>query len=154
MLCPGCKHLESKVLDSRVSPDGSLIRRRRACLACEKRFTTYEKIEENLPLVIKKDGRREPFNPQKLLSGIQTACEKRAVSIEQIESLVSQTQNQIQELAKPEVSSKIIGEMVMQALHQLDPVAYVRFASVYRSFKDAEEFMHELSQLLKSGNKK
>lgn len=141
MKCPYCDHPDSKVIDSRVSKEGAMIRRRRECEICEKRFTTYERIEEMLPFIIKKDGRREPYERSKIVSGFQKACEKRPVSIETIESQVSQIESRLLEIALQEVPSERIGEMVMDSLKNLDDVAYVRFASVYRSFKDIGEFV-------------
>jgi transcriptional repressor NrdR len=148
MKCPFCPKDESKVIDSRVSKDGAMIRRRRECEACGKRFTTYERVEEPLPAVVKKDGRRESFDRAKIASGIRKACEKRPVSTETIDSLTDRVERWALELAEPEVSSVAIGERVMSELQRLDEVAYVRFASVYRSFKDISEFMKELGELL------
>ena len=148
MLCPFCGHLEDKVVDSRLSQSGEAIRRRRECLQCGKRFTTYERIEEVLPMVIKKDGRREPFDRQKLLQGLKKACEKRPVSMEVLEKIVDDIERQVQERNVKEIPTSEIGEAIMQKLHDLDEVAYVRFASVYRSFKDLNEFMAELKDML------
>jgi transcriptional repressor NrdR len=148
MKCPFCPKDESKVIDSRVSKDGAMIRRRRECEACGKRFTTYERVEEPLPAVVKKDGRRESFDRAKIASGIRKACEKRPVSTETIDSLTDRVERWALELAETEVSSVAIGERVMSELQRLDEVAYVRFASVYRSFKDIGEFMKELGDLL------
>jgi len=148
MKCPSCASVENKVVDSRLSKEGDVIRRRRECLKCNRRFTTYERVEESLPLVIKKDGRREPFDSQKILSGIQKACEKRPISIADQEEVVRQVEKMMVERGEREVSSEVIGERVMKELHDLDQVAYVRFASVYRSFKDINEFMNELKELL------
>ena len=148
MRCPYCAHLEDKVVDSRASQDGFVIRRRRECVKCTKRFTTYEKIEE-IPLkVIKKDNNREDYDRQKLLGGILKACEKRPVSIESIEEIVDLIEREIQHKYENEVSAKDIGEMVMMQIHKLDEVAYVRFASVYRQFKDVNEFVDEIKNLL------
>ena len=148
MRCPFCGHDEDKVIDSRPSEEGSAIRRRRECLACGSRFTTYEKVE-NLPLlVVKKDGSREPFLRDKLISGIIKACEKRPVSTAQIEELVDSVEMGVQNSLKREVTSREIGEMVMERLKSLDEVAYVRFASVYRQFKDVNSFLAELNQML------
>ncbi|MCE5274569.1 MAG: transcriptional regulator NrdR [Syntrophaceae bacterium] len=149
MRCPRCSGLEDKVIQSRISRDGTSIKRRRECTSCSYRFTTYERIEEFLPAVIKKDGRREPFDPAKVVSGITTACEKRPVSMEDIESMRSTLIQDIQAKWDKEVPSSYIGEKVMEALHKLDPVAYVRFASVYREFKDVNEFMKEIKGLRK-----
>jgi transcriptional repressor NrdR len=147
--CPFCNHLENKVVDSRLSKEGEAIRRRRECLSCQRRFTTYERIEDMLPSVIKKDGRREPFDRQKILQGLKKACEKRPISVDALEAVVERIEKKIQEIGKSEVSTQIIGEEVMKELHELDQVAYVRFASVYREFKDLSEFMNELKELLK-----
>ena len=147
MRCPRCSGLEDKVTQSRISRDGSSIRRRRECAQCGYRFTTYEKVEEFFPLVIKKDGRREGFNPDKVISGIITACEKRPVGMEEIESVKDGIIMDIQSKWDREVPTSYIGEKVMDALHRLDPVAYVRFASVYREFKDVSEFMDEIKGL-------
>jgi len=148
MKCPLCGHEEDKVVDSRVSSDGQSIRRRRECLKCGKRFTTYEHVEEQPLMVIKKDGRREPFDRHKLLAGLVKACEKRPVSMESLESLVDELERELSQQFEREAPSREIGERVMRKLHALDPVAYVRFASVYREFKDVEQFMRELKDLL------
>ena len=148
MKCPFCAHPEDKVVDSRVSSDGASIRRRRECLACGKRFTTYEQVEAQPLMVIKKDGRREPFDRQKLLAGLVKACEKRPVSMENLERLVDELERELSQQFEREVPSREVGERVMKKLHSLDPVAYVRFASVYREFKDVEQFMRELKDLL------
>jgi transcriptional repressor NrdR len=148
MKCPFCGHAEDKVVDSRESADGSSIRRRRECLKCGKRFTTYERVEEQALMVIKKDGRREPFDRHKLLAGLVKACEKRPVGMEQLEELVEGLERELTQQFEREVPSKEIGERVMKRLHALDPVAYVRFASVYREFKDVEQFLRELKDLL------
>jgi transcriptional repressor NrdR len=137
------------VVDSRPDKDGSTIRRRRECESCGKRFTTHERVEDTLPLVMKKDGRREPFDRLKVIAGIKKACEKRPVSVETIERFVDRLEGRLQEAGEREVPSTRIGEMVMNELHDIDEVAYVRFASVYRSFKDINEFMVELQDLLK-----
>ena len=156
MRCPFCTHQENKVIDSRLSKEGQVIRRRRECLDCQRRFTTYERIEEIMPLVVKKDGRRESFDRQKIVSGLKAACQKRPVSSEQIDEIVDRVERRLQEMGEREVASHIIGEQVMQALQQLDEVAYVRFASVYRSFQDIGEFMSELKDLAseRRGSKK
>jgi transcriptional repressor NrdR len=148
MKCPFCADLENKVIDSRVSNQGAVIRRRRECLGCERRFTTYERVEEILPMVVKKDGRRETFDRQKVVAGIQLACQKRPVSAEQIDAIVDGIERRLQEMGEKEVPSSVIGESVMRELSRLDEVAYVRFASVYRSFKDLGEFMSELKELI------
>lgn len=150
MRCPACGSLANKVVDSRMSKEGRVIRRRRACRDCEHRFTTYERIEEFVPLVIKKDNTREPFDRQKILHGMGKACEKRHVSAETIEKAVEELERYLQEEGGREVSSSWIGEWVMQRLREIDEVAYVRFASVYRSFRDINEFMDELKDLLHS----
>ncbi len=151
MKCPFCNHLESKVVDSRLGKDKETIRRRRECLKCQKRFTTSERAEDSLPLVIKKDGRREAFNRIKIFNGLKKACEKRPISINVIEKSVNRIESYFQERGEREIKSAEIGEKVMEELHRLDGVAYVRFASVYRQFKDIHEFMDELKDLL--GNK-
>jgi transcriptional repressor NrdR len=151
MKCPFCSHPESKVVDSRLSKDKETIRRRRECLGCKKRFTTSERAEDALPLVIKKDGRREVFNRLKIFNGLKKACEKRPISVNLIEKVVNRIELYFQEKGEREVKSSEIGEKVMEELHRLDGVAYVRFASVYRQFKDIQEFMDELKELL--GNK-
>jgi transcriptional repressor NrdR len=148
MKCPFCRDLENRVIDSRLTNDGDAIRRRRECFHCKRRFTTYERIEEMLPMVVKKDGRRELFDRQKIVSGLKKACEKRPVSISAIEQTADRIEHALQERGEKEVPSSVIGEAVMRELHELDKVAYVRFASVYRSFKDVSEFMHELEELI------
>jgi transcriptional repressor NrdR len=149
MRCPFCAHLEDKVIDSRLSREGDLIRRRRECFACHRRFTSYERVEEpTLPVVVKKGGNREPFDRQKILSGLKKACEKRPVSVETLEMVVGRIARKVQEMGLNEVDSTVIGEEVMRHLNEVDPVAYVRFASVYREFKDIDQFMSELKSLL------
>lgn len=148
MKCPFCAYLEDKVIDSRLSQDGCTTRRRRECLKCEKRFTTYERVEETLPLVVKKDGAREPFDRAKVLGGIMKACEKRPVSIEDMERAVGRLEMRLLEGADKEVASSSVGEAVMDEIKKLDEVAYVRFASVYREFRDINEFMSELKDIL------
>ena len=150
MKCPYCTKIDNKVIDSRLSKDGRTIRRRRECLECERRFTTYEKLEEILPMVIKKDSRREPFNRDKITEGIKKACQKRPVSITRIDEFVDSLELYFQELGKKEIDSEEIGEKVINNLKEWDEVAYVRFASVYRQFKDINEFMAELEGILKS----
>jgi transcriptional repressor NrdR len=150
MKCPYCNTLENKVIDSRLSKDGRSIRRRRECLKCERRFTTYERLDEILPMVVKKDGRREPFNRDKIIEGIKKSCQKRPVSITKIEEFVDSLEVYFQELGKKEIESKEVGERVIQSLKDWDEVAYVRFASVYRQFKDINEFMAELEDILRS----
>ncbi len=147
MKCPFCASQDNKVIDSRLSKEGQVIRRRRECLGCQRRFTTYERVEEIMPLVVKKDGRREQFDRQKIVHGIKLACQKRPISSEQIESVVDDLERKLQESGEREVNTAQIGEIVMQRLHEIDDVAYVRFASVYRSFKDIGEFMSELRDL-------
>jgi transcriptional repressor NrdR len=148
MKCPFCAHGENKVIDSRISKDGDAIRRRRECLGCGKRFTTYEYVEEVLPVVVKKDGRREPFDRMKIRSGIKKACEKRPISTDAIETLVDNVERTCQDFQGKEIPSTAIGEKVMQELQVLDGVAYVRFASVYRQFRDVSDFLDELKELL------
>lgn len=147
MKCPVCGYTESKVIDSRPSEEGSSIRRRRECLSCQNRFTTYEKIETLPLLVIKKDKTRELFDKNKLLSGIIKACHKRPVTMEQMEEVATEIEAELQNSLTREISSQRIGVLVMDKLKSLDPVAYVRFASVYREFKDLDTFMRELEQL-------
>ncbi len=150
MRCPFCTADDTRVMDSRESGEGAVIRRRRSCEGCKRRFTTYERVEELNPLVVKKDGRREAFDREKLLQGLKKACEKRPVSMAQLEALVSDVERKLQELGEKEVPSVAIGEMVMQRLPALDEVAYVRFASVYRSFRDISEFMDELKEIIQA----
>ena len=154
MKCPFCDQLENRVIDSRLSKDGHAIRRRRECTECKRRFTTYERVEISIPLVIKKDGRREHFDREKLKSGIMKACEKRPVSIDEIERFVDELERGIQEQGDREIPSETIGRRVMEYLRELDDVAYVRFASVYRSFKDLKEFMSELQDLIQEDSGK
>ncbi len=148
MKCPFCGHVEDKVIDSRVSKDNLVIRRRRECFGCQSRFTTYERVEEFMPLVIKKDGRREPFNRTKIVEGLKKACEKRPISINLIEEFVDGLEKSLQEMGEKEIPSPVIGEKIMAKLREWDEVAYVRFASVYKQFKDLDEFMIELKGLL------
>jgi transcriptional repressor NrdR len=149
MRCPFCRHRGNRVVDSRLASDGAMIRRRRMCTSCKRRFTTYERVEESTPMVVKKDGRREPFDRSKIVAGLKRACEKRPVSMELIEQIAGRIETSMTEQGEREVSSNAIGSAVMNELHKLDQVAYVRFASVYRSFKDIDEFMHELEDLIK-----
>lgn len=149
MRCPFCQSDETKVLDSRQIEGGTAIRRRRECDVCAKRFTTYEKYEEFQLMVVKKDGRREPFSRQKLLSGLHKACEKRPVSTEQLETMVSEIERQLRDINDREVPSELIGEIVINKLFETDEIAYIRFASVYRQFKDIKKFMEELDELVK-----
>jgi transcriptional repressor NrdR len=147
MKCPACGAIDDRVIDSRLGKDNAVIRRRRECLACKKRFTTYEKIEEILPFVIKKDGRREPFDRRKIIEGMRRACEKRPVSIDQIEAVADSIEQELMERPEKEIGVSYIGERVMAELRDMDDVAYVRFASVYRCFRDIEEFMREIKEL-------
>ena len=150
MKCPYCSHLGDKVVDSRESKEGEAIRRRRECLDCGKRFTSYERIDEIPYMVVKKDGRRERFERQKVLAGLLKACEKRPVSMIQLETIADKAEMMVQDSSEREVSTTGIGELIMNELKSLDKVAYVRFASVYLDFKDVQEFMSELKELLKS----
>ena len=147
MKCPFCDELEDKVVDSRMAKEGEVIRRRRECLGCKRRYTTYERVEEILPVVVKKDGRRESFDRTKILAGLKKACEKRPISTATIEAVTDRIEKRIQEMGETEIESRIVGEELMKELHQLDQVAYVRFASVYREFKDIDQFMEELKTL-------
>jgi len=149
MKCPFCNHIEDKVVDSRESREGDAIRRRRQCLGCERRFTTYERIDEVPYMVIKKDGRREKFDRQKVLSGLLKACEKRPVSMGRLAELVDQVEAKVTDSADREISTIEIGEMLMEALRDLDKIAYVRFASVYRDFQDEQAFFNELKNLMR-----
>lgn len=150
MKCPFCGHGEDKVVDSRAGKNGEVIRRRRECLECGRRFTTYEQVEELLPVIVKKDGRREAFERRKILTGIQKACQKRPVSLDRMEEVVQEIENELLGMGEREVPSTWVGGKIMDALPGLDDVAYVRFASVYRQFKDISEFMEELQGLLGS----
>ena len=150
MKCPYCGHLGDKVVDSRESKEGEVIRRRRECLDCGRRFTSYERIDEIPYMVVKKDGRRERFERQKLVGGLLKACEKRPVSIPALEAIADKIEARLQETPEREVSTEEIGATVMQALKQLDKVAFVRFASVYRNFRDLDEFKDELNALLRN----
>lgn len=152
MKCPFCGFIEDKVIDSRPTDEGLAIRRRRECTSCQKRFTTYEKVESLPLMVIKKDKTRQPFNREKLLGGLLKACEKRPVSIAQLEKLVDEIETFFYNSLEREVTTNEIGERVMSSLKELDEVAYVRFASVYRSFKDINTFMDEITKLLKQQN--
>ena len=151
MKCPFCAHMEDKVVDSRESREGDVIRRRRECLKCERRFTSYERIDEIPYMVVKKDGTREPFSREKVLSGVLKACEKRPIPMSKIESLVNSVEKYVQESRERERSTEKIGELIMRRLKELDKVAYVRFASVYLDFKDVSEFMSELRSLVRTG---
>jgi transcriptional repressor NrdR len=148
MKCPFCSGTESRVADSRLSRDKETIRRRRQCLSCGRRFTTSERVESVMPMVVKRDGRREPFNRLKIMSGLRKACEKRPISIDHLERIVNRIEQGIQEAGEREVKSTVIGQNVIDELRSLDGVAYVRFASVYRQFKDINEFIDELTDLL------
>ncbi|HMZ57099.1 MAG TPA: transcriptional regulator NrdR, partial [Nitrospira sp.] len=138
---------EDKVVDSRMAKEGEVIRRRRECLSCKRRYTTYERVEETMPAVVKKDGRREPFDRSKIVSGLKKACEKRPISTTTIEAVTDRIEKRIQDMGETEIESTAVGEEVMKELSQLDQVAYVRFASVYREFKDIDQFMDEIKSL-------
>jgi transcriptional repressor NrdR len=148
MKCPFCGEIDNKVIDSRLSKDGAVIRRRRECILCSRRFTTYEHIEEIPVMIVKKDGRREIFSREKVRSGLQKACQKRNISINVIEEFLDELERDLRETGEKEISSNKIGEKVMAKLHEIDDVAYVRFASVYREFKDVNDFVSELKNLL------
>ena len=148
MKCPSCNYKETKVIDSRINADGNSIRRRRECLKCEKRFTTYEYVEQVPLMVVKKDGRRQAFDRTKIIAGLVKACEKRPVSIDKIEEVTNEIERGIQKKYDREVQSSVIGEIIMEKLAHLDEVAYVRFASVYRQFRDVNQFMKELKVIL------
>lgn len=148
MKCPYCGLLDNRVVDSRLNKEFSITRRRRLCESCQRRFTTYERIEVTMPMLIKKDGRREAWDRHKVVEGLKKACEKRPVGMAQIEEFVDSLERELQDMGEREVPITLIGEKVMEGLHNLDDVAYVRFASVYRQFKDLSEFMEELKHLL------
>ena len=148
MKCPVCEYKETKVIDSRISAEGNAIRRRRECLKCSKRFTTYEYVEQVPLMVVKKDGRRQAFDRTKIIAGLVKACEKRPISIDRIEKLTSEIERALQKKYDREVSADVIGEMIMEKLAVMDEVAYVRFASVYRQFRDVNQFMKELKVIL------
>jgi transcriptional repressor NrdR len=148
MKCPYCRELENKVIDSRMTKEGNSVRRRRQCLGCNHRFTTYERVEEVPLVLIKKDGRRETFDRTKVLAGMQRACEKRNISINTLEEFVDELERELQEIGEKELPSSVVGSRIMTKLQALDDVAYVRFASVYREFKDINDFMSELKDLL------
>ena len=150
MKCPFCSHSEDKVIDSRESKEGDAIRRRRQCLACERRFTTYEKIDEIPYMVVKKDGRREKFERQKVLNGLIKACEKRPIPISKLAAIVDHIESRIADSPERELSTTTVGEILMDELRQLDKIAYVRFASVYRDFQDEQAFLSELQNLLRT----
>lgn len=151
MKCPFCGQLQNRVIDSRLSKDGHAIRRRRECDDCGRRFTTYERVETSIPMVIKKDGRREQFDRAKLKRGLVRACEKRPVSVNDIDRFIEGLERKILETGEREIPCQQLGEEVMEFLHGVDDVAYVRFASVYRSFKDLKEFMAEVQELIRAG---
>ena len=147
MKCPFCDDVEDKVVDSRMAKEGEVIRRRRECLTCKRRYTTYERVEETMPAVVKKDGRREPFDRGKIVSGLKKACEKRPIGTATIETVTDRIEKRIQDMGETEIVITAVGEEVMRELSQLDQVAYVRFASVYREFKDIDQFMDEIKTL-------
>ena len=147
MRCPFCGHLEDRVVDSREAQDGQATRRRRECIGCGRRFTTYERVEESLPALVKKDGRREAFDRRKVVEGMRRACQKRPVSQERIEEMATQVERRLQESGEREVAASAVGELVMDLLRAEDPVAYVRFASVYRDFRDVGEFAAAVEDL-------
>ena len=153
MKCPYCGQLDSRVIDSRISKDNTITRRRRACSSCQRRFTTYERIELMLPMLIKKDGRRESWDRGKIIAGLEKACENLAVSMAEIDSFVDAIEQKLQDYGGKEISTSQVGEWVMEALPTLNEVAYVRFASVYRQFKDVNEFMEELKLFLGEGSR-
>ncbi|HIJ79639.1 MAG: transcriptional regulator NrdR [Desulfobulbaceae bacterium] len=148
MKCPYCGHLENRVVDSRLNKEFTITRRRRMCDDCGRRFTTYERLEVTMPMLIKKDGRREAWDRHKVVEGLKKACEKRPVSMVQIDEFVDSLERQLQDMGEREIPVKLVGEQVMDGLRTLDGVAYVRFASVYRQFKDLSEFMNELKDML------
>jgi transcriptional repressor NrdR len=148
MRCPFCQAIEDKVVDTRPSDNEQVIRRRRECSSCGRRFTTYERVDEILPMVVKKDGRREPYDRAKIMSGLKKACSKRAVSLEAIERAIDRIERELQDAGDREIPSSRIGDAVMAALRNMDDVAYVRFASVYRSFRDVADLMDELKLLV------
>ena len=150
MKCPYCGHLENRVVDSRLNKEYTITRRRRMCDSCERRFTTYERLEMTMPMLVKKDGRREAWDRHKVVEGLKKACEKRPVSMAQIDEFVDSLERELQDMGEREIAGKIVGERVMEGLREIDEVAYVRFASVYRQFKDLNEFMDELKGMLGS----
>ncbi|NTV15575.1 MAG: transcriptional repressor NrdR [Desulfobulbaceae bacterium] len=154
MKCPYCGHLENRVVDSRLNKEFTITRRRRSCDSCQQRFTTYERLEVTMPMLVKKDGRREAWDRYKVVAGLKKACEKRPVSMAQIEEFVDAMEFDLQSLGEREIPVKLVGERIMSGLRQLDEVAYVRFASVYRQFKDLNEFMDELKSMLNTDNGK
>ncbi len=154
MKCPFCGFMEEKVVDSREGRDGEVIRRRRQCLQCARRFTTYERLEEIQAMVVKKDGRREPFDRNKILAGLRKATQKRPVSVSQLEKIADEVEAALADRPEREITSTEVGEMIMLRLHDIDEVAYVRFASVYRQFKDVHEFVEEVKGLLNPGERR
>ena len=150
MLCPYCRETDSRVIDSRLASGGSVIWRRRACDSCTRRFTTYERVEQTLPVVVKKNGQREPFERKKVLRSFQIACNKRPVTPEMLEEQADSLERELAEAGEKEVPARVIGERVMARLKRLDEVAYVRFASVYKSFRDIDEFMDEMGKLVRT----
>ena len=150
MQCPYCREMDSRVVDSRLAAGGTQVWRRRECDACKRRFTTYERVEQTLPVVVKKDGQREPFDRDKILRSLRIACNKRPVSTDQLEEQAEALERELGESGDKEVASRVIGERVMARLKKLDEVAYVRFASVYRSFRDIDEFMAEMGKLVRA----
>ena len=153
MRCPYCSRIDDKVIDSRTAREGEVIRRRRECLTCKRRFTTYERIEENLPVLVKKDTRRETFDRSKFMTGLKKACEKRPISSAALEGAVDRIEKRLQEYGESEVPARVVGEEVMRELHGLDQVAYVRFASVYKEFKDIDQFMETIRSLAQDQGK-
>lgn len=153
MKCPYCGHLENRVVDSRLNKENTITRRRRSCDDCQRRFTTYERLEVTMPMLVKKDGRREPWDRHKVVDGLKKACEKRPVGMAEIEEFVDAMEIDLQSLGEREIAVDLIGERIMDGLRKMDEVAYVRFASVYRQFKDLGEFMDELKLMLDSGKK-
>ena len=153
MRCPYCSRIDDKVIDSRTAREGEVIRRRRECLTCKRRFTTYERIEENLPVLVKKDNRRETFDRSKIMTGLKKACEKRPISSAALEGAVDRIEKRLQEYGESEVPARVVGEEVMRELHGLDQVAYVRFASVYKEFKDIDQFMETIRALAQDQGK-
>lgn len=154
MKCPVCNYLDTKVVDSRVASDGSSIRRRRECLKCSFRFSTYEEIELLGLIIVKRDGRRESYNQEKLINGLKKSCEKRAITAEKFKLLVHNIERDLQRFKKPEITSNQVGQVVMKNLKKIDPVAYIRYASVYESFKDAQDFKREINKLLVKNKKR
>lgn len=152
MQCPYCREMDSRVVDSRLAAGGTQVWRRRECDACKRRFTTYERVEQSLPVVVKKDGQREPFDRDKIRRSLRIACNKRPISTDQLEEQAEALERELSESGDKEVASRVIGERVMARLKELDEVAYVRFASVYRSFRDIDEFMAEMGKLVRARN--